>query len=71
VREIVAGLVRATDHFNKDKAAWRTQVIEVTGLKPDIAELAMGRGSMDYRLMLGSSCPCLGRAGAASRRFYS
>lgn len=52
VREIVAGLVRATDHFNKDKAAWRTQVIEVTGLKPDVAELAMGRGSMDYRLML-------------------
>ena len=51
VREIVAGLVRATEHFNKDKAAWRTQVIEVTGLKPDVAELAMGHGVMDYRLM--------------------
>jgi NitT/TauT family transport system substrate-binding protein len=52
VREIVAGLVKSTEHFNKDKAAWRAQVIEVTGLKPDVAELAMGRGGMDYRLML-------------------
>jgi len=52
VRELVAGLVKATEHFNKDKAAWRAQVIEVTGLKPDVADLAMGRGGMDYRLML-------------------
>ena len=52
VREIVAGLVKATEHYTKDRAAWRAQVIEVTGLKPDVAELAMGRGGMDYRLML-------------------
>src|SRR5262249_41479033 len=37
VREIVAGLVKATEHYNKDRAAWRAQVIEVTGLKPDVA----------------------------------
>lgn len=52
VRDIVGALVKATDHYTKDRGAWRAQVIEVTGLKPDVAELAMGRGTMDYRLML-------------------
>ena len=52
VRDIVAALVKATDHFGKDRGAWRTSVIEITGLKPEVAELAMGHGSMDYRLPL-------------------
>lgn len=50
VRGVVAALVKSTERLTKDRALWKSGVIEVTGLKPEVADLTMARGVMDYRL---------------------